>query len=286
MLPTAPGMAFLAVSAAAGAAAGLAASAGLAPAAGAVAAGAAAAPAAGAAAAARRSRLGRRDGRGRIHVGAQEGDQVDAVFGTAEAREGHLGAGDIGARRLQELEQLVIGPGAALGLHGRGIGEARNGRARTIHHAEQRRADLDGLGGGGVVAGLALGGRHLALCRVGLGQDRAPVGQGFFDRRGRTTGGIFHHAFDDIAGLGRLLGFIDRFGDDAHDKDEDCRAQDRTNDLVPLKGIHCGQAPQRRCPGEARARRSDRVSPAEIRGDITRRRLAVIAAKRRIKRKR
>ena len=58
-----------------------------------------------------------------------------------------------------------------------------------------------------------------------------------------AAGGGFDHAFDDIAGLGGLLGLIDSFGDQADDEDENRRAQDRADDLVPLEGIHRRKLP-------------------------------------------
>ena len=90
-----------------------------------------------------------------------------------------------------------------------------------------------------------------------------------------VVGGFLRHAFDDIARLGGLLDFEDRFGAELDDQDEDQRAQNRAGDLVPLEGIHkvCSAVLRDRGRGRARPR---------IAGDITSPPNCVIAAKRRI----
>ncbi len=70
--------------------------------------------------------------------GAQIGDQIDAVS-LREAGKAHLGARNVDSRRLDELEQLVIGPVARLALHGGGISEGRIRGTRAIDHGEQVR---------------------------------------------------------------------------------------------------------------------------------------------------
>ena len=52
----------------------------------------------------------RRDRRRRAALGAQVGDDVDAVLRLLQADEGHLGAVDVGPRRLEELVDLRRSP--------------------------------------------------------------------------------------------------------------------------------------------------------------------------------
>ena len=66
-------------------------------------------------------------------------------------------------------------------------------------------------------------------------------GSGFLDRGGGRGGGCgrrTRHAFDHIAGLGGFGLLEDRFGGDLDDHHENRRAENGTDDLVPLPGIH------------------------------------------------
>src|SRR5689334_21547171 len=63
-------------------------------------------------------------GIGRVGRDALEvGDHVRPLLRVADAGEGHAGAGRVGARLVQPLVQLLVGPGALLALDGGGVVE-------------------------------------------------------------------------------------------------------------------------------------------------------------------
>jgi len=144
-----------------------------------------------------------------------------------------------------KLEQFVEGPTAALGLHRAGIVEARHRVAGAADHAIKRRADLVDLGAAGVVALLALAEMALPLAASAAGSTVPQSGiASSAGGGGAAAGGFFNHALDDIAGLGGFFRLIDDLGRHLDDQDEQHAAQDRANDLVPLKGIHAGLLPK------------------------------------------
>src|SRR3974390_279553 len=102
----------------------------------------------------------------------QEGDDVRALIAARQASERHGRAGPGAARRGQKLVELIIRPGAAFGLHGGGIVEARLGGALPTDDAPE-------IGTDAVRLTLLEGMARLAL----LGRNPAPPGGGGSEQR-------------------------------------------------------------------------------------------------------
>src|SRR5690606_31655213 len=149
----------------------------------------------------RRKSLGRQRRR-IVREAPQIGDQVGALLGVLRTGIGHLGAGGIGLRVLQELVQRVIGPGTLGALERVGVGEAVRMALRGADDVGQVGADLVGAAGLDGVAGGAFGERLLAGFRIGARQ------QG-----GHRRVGLFLLAGSGLArGLGAVIGHIDLVG--------------------------------------------------------------------------
>ncbi len=113
----------------------------------------------------------RRQGSRIVRQGAEIGDDVGALFRVRLAREAHLGAGDKSLRAGDEAVEVLVGPVAALGLHGVGIGEAGFAALGAADDAVKVGPDLRARALFEIVAGRADLGQGFAFGRVGLGEQ-------------------------------------------------------------------------------------------------------------------
>src|SRR5665213_1854467 len=171
-----------------------------------------------------------------VRQSVQKIDHVGALAVARQAGKGHGRARDIAARILEELVQFLVGPLAALGLHGGGEVEAAAILAALVAD------DIPQVGADPVraalfegVTGLALLGSRLALFDRGLGQQH-------FDRLlrllggGLVRGGLFHR--DGVTGLGRLFRYENRPGADAERERDQTGTKNGAKDFVQFEGIH------------------------------------------------
>src|SRR4051794_251092 len=183
-----------------------------------------------------------RRGRQRSRVfrkAAQIGDHVGALAVFRNAGKAHRGAGNKALGIGDELVEVVIGPVAALALHGGGEIEPAAARTlRLVEDAVEVRSDAVGAALFEGVAGAALlGGGGALLDGCGLQQllDR-------FGRRGGFLGGAAVRSVFLPGGLEarpfRHHGRENRMSGKARHQNENAGAEEGTENLVEFEGVH------------------------------------------------
>src|SRR5260221_2309706 len=170
---------------------------------------------------------------------AQIGDHISALRVLLDTGKAHRGAGNVTLRVGDELAEVVIAPGAALGLHGRREIEPASLALVVTDDAEQVRADAVGAALLKRMAGGALlGGGRALFDGGGLEQflDRLGWRRGFLAPplvslflHGNLKARPFRHPWRKKCTRGQ-----------ARHQEQNAGAEDGTDHFIKFEGVHSG----------------------------------------------